>query len=648
MTVLHSEPSILVARLQVPALSLSLVTAHGPPRARTALDREQWWQKFARICKSVDNGQDWLLFLDANARVGEVVSEAIGPWQADPQDLAGSRLHELLKDLRLHLPSTFQEFMYGPGGTLFVKRNQALARSDYVATPCCWKQQQQAAWVSSKVSSGHRGLDHWAAVVSVSRVSFTGRGKKARDPCIDPAALRDPRNQTEIESVIAATPFCGWQVNVHEHVATVVGHLQRELCARFPLTARRPRASYLSEETFALHQSLVVIRSSLKRRNWALRCTLLRCAFVAWRTFRTDVTFSDVYCGRWLRDLHCHIAMDVHRLSCMGDVLRAACKTDRATYVSRLADELRDAPAVEVSSVVKQLVKPKRFRRSGPQQLPRLKKADGQLCNTPAEVKVRWRQYFSEIEAGVQQDPSALVAECLRQQQARGPAIHVPGDQLPTLQELEEAFRGVQGRKASGPDRVPPDVCAPLAIVFWPVLLKTLLYTAEAAGCKGVTLHHIPKGKGDLADCSASRAITVQSCFSKALQRAIRPLLVSKVEEQAPAMMWGGRCGQSALFGCFAVRSFMRASRRDGASVATIFFDIASAYYAVIRELLVGKEDGEVSVEELAQGLKLTSAEMQAVASRIEAELVLAEAGSPFLSRRWGQLPGLFWPVMMP
>ena len=182
--------------------------------------------------------------------------------------------------------------------------------------------------------------------------------------------------------------------------------------------------------------------------------------------------------------------------------------------------------------------------------------------------------------------------------------------------------------------------------MFWPILLKTVVYTAEAAGCKGVTLFHIPKGKGDTANCSASRAIAVQSCFSKALQRALRPLLVSKVEEHAPDMMLGGRKGRTALFGCFAVRSFMRSSRQRGISAAAIFFDIASAYYAVIRELLVGRSDDAVSVEELAQGLRLTTGEMQAVASMIDDEPVLADADSPFLRRLVQEIGSATWFVL--
>ena len=102
----HAEPTILVARLQLPALTLCLVSAHGPHRAHKAALREQWWG-LPGSAGPFDQGQDWLFFLDANARVGDKVSDSIGPWHADQEDDAGALLHELLYALRLHLPSTF-------------------------------------------------------------------------------------------------------------------------------------------------------------------------------------------------------------------------------------------------------------------------------------------------------------------------------------------------------------------------------------------------------------------------------------------------------------------------------------------------------------------------------------------------------------
>ena len=59
--------------------------------------------------------------LGGNCRIGEVVSEHIGAWHADPEDDAGIAFHALLVQLHLWVPSTFEETMSGPGGTLLQK-----------------------------------------------------------------------------------------------------------------------------------------------------------------------------------------------------------------------------------------------------------------------------------------------------------------------------------------------------------------------------------------------------------------------------------------------------------------------------------------------------------------------------------------------
>ena len=502
--------------------------------------------------------------------------------------------------------------------------------------------------------SGAR-IDHWAAVVDVGLESFVQQQVIRHRRAIDPEALRNPANRAEILQILAAAPSSPWQCNVHEHVACTVAYLQGELSARFPRPCRNRRGFFMSESTQVLHRSLVAARAAVRGRSHALRCTRLRCAFLAWAGLKLEaslsLSFEDLYDGAWLRALRVHIAVDLHRIEQFGSLVRSACRRDKAEYVTRLALELREAPASEVHAALHRLIRPRKFAKQAMTPLPRLRLESGAFCSDPQQVQDRWRRYFSRIEAGFVQDPDALAVQCLQTQQERGPLLRWPGDQLPTLAGLEAAFRQVSCRKAAGPDGIPPDLCSrfspQLAELFWPVLLKTLFFTAEAAGFKGVTLHHIPKGRGDLADCTASRAIVVQSCISKAMQRALRPILMRRLEQSAPELLLGGRQGQSALFGSFAVRSFLRSARAGSRSAAVIFFDIASAYYAVIHELLVGWAGKEPSVSQLAAGLNLTAEEMQAVAHNISAEPVLQHEGSDMIQRLVSEVGQATWFVMV-
>lgn len=55
-----------------------------------------------------------ILLADANARVGSVVSEAIGDWQGE-ETQSGACFHEMLTHWGLWLPSTFEDSHSEPG-----------------------------------------------------------------------------------------------------------------------------------------------------------------------------------------------------------------------------------------------------------------------------------------------------------------------------------------------------------------------------------------------------------------------------------------------------------------------------------------------------------------------------------------------------
>ena len=134
-----------------------------------------------------------------------------------------------------------------------------------------------------------------------------------------------------------------------------------------PAEKRRLRASYFGEETAALHKALGLARRSLRSRVEALRLTIVRCAFLVWRSGAQGPAFECVFCGRWLGLLRCNLAFDTVRVSTIGRLLRNRCRKDKASFVSGLADELQQAPDSAIHAAFKELVRPKKFlsRTSG-------------------------------------------------------------------------------------------------------------------------------------------------------------------------------------------------------------------------------------------------------------------------------------------
>ena len=83
--------------------------------------------------------------------------------------------------------------------------------------------------------------------------------------------------------------------------------------------------------------------------------------------------------------------------------------------------------------------------------------------------------------------------------------IQLPVQEMPTLCELEVAFRRVSIGKAIGIDEVPPDLChfcpVQLAKICYPMLLKAALFGQEAHEHKGGKLAIAWKKRGDVRDC---------------------------------------------------------------------------------------------------------------------------------------------------
>ena len=157
-----------------------------------------------------------------------------------------------------------------------------------------------------------------------------------------------------------------------------------------------------------------------------------------------------------------------------------------------------------------------------------------------------------------------------------------------------------------------------------------MVQAAEPLILKGAELLTIPKGKGDASCCDSSRGIILQSTFAKVLQRTTRGLMHGRFEADALQMQLGSRKGLTALYGAMSARAFLAFARKKGWSAALIFFDISSAFYAVVRELVTGMAGQAFDISAVARGLHLTKADLQGMAHVIAEDPILGsdDAGS--------------------
>ncbi|CAE7223156.1 unnamed protein product [Symbiodinium sp. CCMP2456] len=652
VTVLHSDIQRLLVRLEITGDQYLVLVGHAPHRAHAEAVRKAWWQETSRLCRGVGEPGKWILLLDANARVGLPSSRFVGDHQADPEDLSGSCLHDLLSEVQAWIPSTFGGHMNGPGGTLLQRNTGELHRCDFVAVPLSWKQADVCASVDPGITAGHATADHFAALV-YCRVMHRCGGKK-RVTKVDPAALLDPTNCDRIQGILQRAPCVPWDVNVNDHAALVSEYLYCELAHAFPVAARRLRGSFLAEDTAQVHARIAGFRHALRNRAEALRLASLRCAFLAWG--HDDMDFWSLFNGRWLARLQTNIALLARQISADGKVLRRMCRRDKRTHLETLADAVETVPPHETQVALKRLLRPRKFRRGGPDPLPHLRKADGETCRSFEEVQTAWREHFAGLEGGVPVAKDFLATACL-QRQALAPArSSLQCSLIPDLDKLRGVFRGVSPLKACGPDGVPPALCrkfaTPLSLLFWPILLKALCFGSEPIGYKGGTLFHIPKpGASNPGTCGAERGILVQCTLEKVLHKALRPVAVAGFERRAGPLQIGGRSGYSHSMGFFCARLFLDFARHHTKSAGLLFCDLAAAYYAIVRETIVGRDAHSAPLEDVVRSLGLTREDLQALqhfsacepvlnAEGEEGEALLHSLAKEFHSDSWFLLQG--------
>ena len=630
VTVLHAEPTFLLASMTHMGRPLRVIVAHGPHRVHSETFRAAWWERVHGICLAHLRDSACVVLADANCRIGSHVCRSIGSHHADVEDFSGAFFRALLEDIGSWLPSTFGHSAFGPGGTLFQRRSGEWDRSDFVAVPLDWTFQQCTAWVEPGISAGHQCLDHLAVVVSCTVLFPTKVRPGAKATRIDAAAILHPDNRPAVESILASFPHVDWAVDASEHVALLVDHLYRELANQFPQQRRALRGAHFSDRTQRLHSSVAALRHSIRARDGALRATLLRCAFAAWTS--VGPSFTQLFSGRWLWQLQIRRALDCMLLRRFGRALRSSCKQDRHAQLSLLSDQVADAPCAELHRAVRRILRPKKYRRTSAAPLPLLQKEDGTVCQSQEEVTQVWREHLRLLEAGREVDAGTLASDCRCRQLAFEGTDSVDFSLVPTWAQLHDAFRATSPHKACGPDLLPPAICRlfsqRLTEVFWPVMLKAVLRSNEAVGLKGGILHRIAKPSAVANTTAGYRGILVQSCLSKVLHRAARHMAVQHWDANVLPLQIGGRKGCPSTFGHFCSRAFLAMMKEQGRSAAILFVDIAAAYYGVVREAILGQNASGRPLHDLVERLGLTDADMQRLAFFIEQEPVLQQQGA--------------------
>lgn len=141
-----------------PCLKLILVVGHAPSGSDSNV--ESWWKATSHAIPASHRAWPVIHLVDANARVGSVISSAVGPYGAALENDSGMCFHQFLLDNNLFVPQTFEEYHVGAHNTWEHGRG-VRARLDYICLDRMFQHPELRTAVLDDLDLSIQRLDHF-------------------------------------------------------------------------------------------------------------------------------------------------------------------------------------------------------------------------------------------------------------------------------------------------------------------------------------------------------------------------------------------------------------------------------------------------------------------------------------------------------
>ena len=344
LTVLHQDDSVLMVRQRIGNEFLVVITAHAPHSGHSAEDRGNWWKRFSSIISSAQQRGRVLLLGDFNAQFGSEVEGAVGDLLDDKTTQNGEAFGEVLSKHQLWIPSTFSRCHQGDHGTWVHPGTKKELRLDYIALDRRLAAYDVHSALEEQIDNPGLGEDHHAVRLDFSFAMKKQRRGPRRSP-IDELALCDPNNKDQVERILQDTSIQEWNVNVHNHYASLAEDLYNKLIEQFPQKRKQPRKHYISQTTWLWRASKIATKQALRQ-------------------------------ARKLRDAEGEQTL-LQQLKTASNRLRQMLQADRQNHVENLLSQVDQAPPSHLYAQLRRLGIGARFRKGTAKALPMMKKEDG-------------------------------------------------------------------------------------------------------------------------------------------------------------------------------------------------------------------------------------------------------------------------------
>ena len=625
---LHHDPRLILARVSHDCLNCYLAVLHGPQSGRPKQERQTWWEETQALVSGACRDLPLYVMIDANAKTGPVNH----PIVFDNADCASGNTPyflDFLAELNLCLPCTGMAHQ-GDTATWTSPDGQHGHRIDFIAIP--QNQLPRCTWSGCvpTLDQGNAHSDHTATAIQLCWTDMIKK-KPARNSFVqhDRAKIATRREQICLQHL-----DCTWHCDIETQVQRLNSTIHEALNTACPLDKSTPKKSFIDEDTWLLRARKLRLKRRLSQARRQTGFDFMSMCFKQWAGKISAQTFDEYSLHKISIDcilvkLSCDYWSCTRRLKKMLQSLK--CRTMKSV----IADAGHNASAGTLLNLIKPFIGPTNPKKQKRACLPIVKKENGSICADPIEAQDRWIAFFQDMEGGTRMSDQEYRSHWRKglQHFLQTEAIAIPLQDMPTLCELEVAFRRVQTGKAIGMDQVPPELCrycpVQLARLCYPILLKAAIHGQEAAEHKGGKLAIAWKNRGDVRDCHTHRSLLVSSHIGKTIHRALRQKSHYLYDAFMQKQQLGGKQKMPVSIPLHMTRAFLRWKARVSEPTAIVFLDLTEAFYRTLRPLAVGGDMSDHSIGLMCDRLGLDSDAMQDLSRLLQEPSAIAEAQAP-------------------
>ena len=604
--VLHKDPRRLLARIETALGTIYVAVLHGPQSGIEDSQREQWWNETTRLCQDCDTERLFLL-CDANAASGP--KDGIAIFDNDDDTTPNTPyFRSTLTDLALCLPSTGPEH-YGINATWTSPDMKTARRIDYVCVPQVRATNVMYSTVLQEIDFGNGDSDHLPAGVQLWWPGEPSQGVKSKGgPKFDRAKLRGLSAQKVKQDLLARSR---WHQDIESQVDLFNHSAHELLTVSCPNDVQQAKKPFFDQKLWELRGKKLSSRRNVKKISGRNRREILAYVFLTWKQLHTDEENIDQPAAwNYRSSVLTWLLKATAGLYSNNRQLRQAVIESKDRFVRSHIDSLQpNASASEILHGLRPVVGSSNQRKRKGASLPLVLDAEGKNCRSTKEATDRWIEFFGAMEGGTR-----LTEQQQRDLWRKGLAdaiameTDIPLSEVPTLFDLECAYRHVRTDKATGHDHIPGELChhfpTPVAAATYGQLLHLFFHGQEALIHKGGKLvTSYKKGRRDC--CESYRSLLISSHVGKSLHRTLRQTQCSLYASYMQTQQLGGRKRTPVGFALHMCRAFQRVQQQRHHCCGFLFLDLTEAYYRVLRPLVLGGEWSDEVIARMAARLQL-------------------------------------------